>query len=76
VIDVMERQLLLVEDSTTLDFLENKIAELYAGYGRGLSVNSDFNNSINAYKKSLSKQFKFKTVLALIRALLKIKPKT
>ena len=75
VIDVMERQLLLVEDSTTLDFLENKIAELYAGYGRGLSVSADFNNSIKAYKKSLRKQFKFKTALALIRAFLKIKPK-
>ena len=74
VIKVMERQLTLTKDTSTLDFLENKIAELYAGYGRGLGVDGDFCSSINIYKKSLSKQFKFKTVLALIRSLLKIKP--
>ncbi len=75
VIEVMERQLSLIEDASTLDFLENRIAELYAGYARGLGVNDNFSDSVNAYKKSLNKQFKFKTVLALMRSLLKIKPK-
>ncbi len=75
VIEVMERQLTLIEDASTLDFLENRIAELYAEYGRGLGIKADFNNSINAYKKSLGKRFKFKTFFALIRSLVKIKPK-